>query len=259
MKIKMFSRLTLAFTAAALCCASFSLSAAAQENTGSSGSYGVPADIIGQHLSQPADPQNTGGTTEKPAGPQETDGITEQLAEMAKVYYSMHNDYLPEYADCEKTDDGKYQIHLYDIITLDENESHTATSAWYTVDEDGKGTDDIYGTEISISYPFYGISQDAESVWRLEVVKQFEASSEYETVDPALIEACLTSLEKVKLDSVSEARTTDSDVLLIFEYPDRTFGVRFESGNLVCGSDAWNVEGYGEVMEAAGSVINADR
>ncbi len=244
MKKRLFSRLVSVLAAAAVCCMPFSLSVSAQENEESSRDYGVPADIVGQHLSQPE-------------GPRKTVGITEQLGDMAKVYYMMHNDYLPEYADCEITDEGMYQIHLYDIITLDENDSHTATSAWYTVDKDGKGTDDIFGTEVSISYPFYGISQDAESVWRLKVVKQFEASSEYETVDPALIEACLKALENVRLDSVSEWRTTDSDVLLIFEYPDKTYGVRFESGNLVCGGDAWIVEGKDEVMEAAASVIQA--
>ena len=47
--------------------------------------------------------------------------------------------------------DGTYTIHLYEIVGLGEGDSHTATSAWYTVDAFGIGTDDIFGDPIDLT------------------------------------------------------------------------------------------------------------
>ena len=54
---------------------------------------------------------------------------------------------------CWLTDngDGTYTIQLYENVDLGEGESHTATSAWYTVDTYGVGIDEITGRTVDLT------------------------------------------------------------------------------------------------------------
>ena len=74
----------------------------------------------------------------------------EQLCLLAQEYYSRNHGFYPPEADCVDNGDGSYTIHLYEIVRLDGGESHTATSAWYTVDACGVGTDDITGEPVRL-------------------------------------------------------------------------------------------------------------
>lgn len=70
-----------------------------------------------------------------------------QLAEWAKIYYFTNNGYYPPEAEIVRNKDKTFTIHLFEVVDLD-GTSHTATSAWYTVDKYGVGKDDITGQEI---------------------------------------------------------------------------------------------------------------
>ena len=58
--------------------------------------------------------------------------------------------FFPPKVDVEKTKDGNFTIHLYEVVDLD-GVKHTATSAWYTVDRYGVGADDIYETPVNLT------------------------------------------------------------------------------------------------------------
>ena len=66
----------------------------------------------------------------------------EELAEWAQIYYFTHNGFFPPETEVEKNKDGTFTIHLFEIVDPD-GISHTATSAWHTVDKYGAGRDDI--------------------------------------------------------------------------------------------------------------------
>ena len=70
----------------------------------------------------------------------------EELGVLAQqFYFAITGYYLPE-ADAADNGDGTYTIHLYEDMG-----DHTATSAWYTVDDMGYGTDDITGDLIYLA------------------------------------------------------------------------------------------------------------
>lgn len=73
----------------------------------------------------------------------------EELARFAQTSYFIRTGFYPPEAEAVKNADGSYTVHLYEIVTLD-GVSHTATSAWYTVDEYGLGADDITGEKVSL-------------------------------------------------------------------------------------------------------------
>ncbi len=73
-----------------------------------------------------------------------------ELCRWAQIRYFSEKGFFPPEADFEKNDDGSYTIHLYEIVTS-AGAAHTATSAWYTVDEYGVGVDDIFGGEIRLA------------------------------------------------------------------------------------------------------------
>ena len=86
------------------------------------------------------EPQTAGTQTEK--AEKEDDRLAPyqsvELAAMARAYYLKENNYLAPEVECLKNDDGTTTLHLYEIVKDDDESSHTATSAWYTVDEYGK-------------------------------------------------------------------------------------------------------------------------
>ena len=75
----------------------------------------------------------------------------EQLCALAREYYRRNFDFEPPETALTDNGDGTYTIHLYELVTLDQGETHTATSAWYTVDDYGVGTDDITGQLVQLA------------------------------------------------------------------------------------------------------------
>ena len=72
----------------------------------------------------------------------------EELGRMAQMHYKRLSGFYPPVADVEDKGDGTFSIHLYEIVNDGNNATHTATSAWYTVDASGLGVDDIFGTAV---------------------------------------------------------------------------------------------------------------
>ena len=66
----------------------------------------------------------------------------EELGRWAQIYYFTHTGFYPPEVEVIENMDGSFTIHLFEIVELD-GFTHTATSAWYTVDAYGCGTDDI--------------------------------------------------------------------------------------------------------------------
>lgn len=75
----------------------------------------------------------------------------EQLCALAREYYNRNFNFDPPEAAITDNGDGTYTIHLYELVTLDQGETHTATSAWYTVDAYGVGTNDITGQLVQLA------------------------------------------------------------------------------------------------------------
>ena len=75
----------------------------------------------------------------------------EELARWARIYYFRDTGFFPPEADVEENSDGTFTIHLYEVVEQD-GTVHTATSAWYTVDEYGTGQNDITGKEIDLCW-----------------------------------------------------------------------------------------------------------
>ena len=66
----------------------------------------------------------------------------DELGEWLRAYYFFKSGFFPPQVDVEENGDGTFTIHLYEIVSLD-GTTHTATSAWYTVDAYGNGQNDI--------------------------------------------------------------------------------------------------------------------
>ena len=75
----------------------------------------------------------------------------EQLCVLAQEYYKRNYDFYPPEAAFTDNGDGTYTIRLYENVDLGEGESHTATSAWYTVDTYGVGIDEITGRTVDLT------------------------------------------------------------------------------------------------------------
>ena len=56
---------------------------------------------------------------------------------------------LPNPKPSFENEDGTFTVHLYEIVT-NEGITHTATSAWLTLDENGSGVNDITGETVSL-------------------------------------------------------------------------------------------------------------
>ena len=76
---------------------------------------------------------------------------TDELARAAAEYYKRQTGFRPPEAEVFANADGTFTIHLYEILDDGNGLSHTATSAWYTVDEFGVGYDDIFDTPVDFS------------------------------------------------------------------------------------------------------------
>ena len=70
----------------------------------------------------------------------------EELGVLAQRYYFRNHGFFPPEAEVAVNEDGSFTVHLFEIVDLD-GTTHTATSAWYTVDPFGVGVNDITGEE----------------------------------------------------------------------------------------------------------------
>ena len=71
----------------------------------------------------------------------------EELAEWAQIYYFTRSGFFPPETEVLKNKDGSFTVHLFETVKQD-GVSHTASSAWYTVDEYGVGRDEITGQDV---------------------------------------------------------------------------------------------------------------
>ncbi len=74
----------------------------------------------------------------------------DELAALAQQYYFDEFGFFPPEADVYENDDGSYTIHLYEIVDTGYAPVHTATSAWYLVDDYGVGIDVLTGAPIAL-------------------------------------------------------------------------------------------------------------
>ena len=73
----------------------------------------------------------------------------DELGQLARIYYFMKTGFYSTHVETIKNQDRTVTVHLFEIEDTD-GLRHTATSAWYTVDVWGDGTDDITGQAISL-------------------------------------------------------------------------------------------------------------
>ena len=72
-----------------------------------------------------------------------------ELGQWAQIYYFRQTGFFPPKAEVLRNSDGSFTVHLYEVVKTD-GVSHTATSAWYTVDAYGSGTNDITGRAVEL-------------------------------------------------------------------------------------------------------------
>ena len=75
---------------------------------------------------------------------------TDELARVAQNYYRTQNGYCPPQYNVTDNGNGTYTIQLYEVVDNGDGTSHTATSAWYTVNASGVGTNDTTGESVNL-------------------------------------------------------------------------------------------------------------
>ena len=160
-----------------------------------------------------------------------------ELAAMARAYYL-------------KNDDGTTTLHLYEIVKDDDESSHTATSAWYTVDEYGKGEDDILGN--TVEFPNMSLGEIAEYVKTpiaLTYNEERETHNEWKITDAATINACIQAISQINVGEETELRTMDAGETLVFQMADgNTWTLDFEAGNLLRNNTCYETDGWKKVQ-----------
>ena len=73
-----------------------------------------------------------------------------ELGKWAQICYFTESGFFPPRVDVNENADGSYSIHLYEVVTQD-GITHTATSAWFTVNAFGIGINDITGEAICLT------------------------------------------------------------------------------------------------------------
>ncbi len=86
-----------------------------------------------------------------PAAAEKGPFTPEELAAWAQISYFRNTGFFPPEKEAAENDDGTVTIHLFEIVDLD-GITHTATSAWYTVDRFGLGSNDITGEEVDLCH-----------------------------------------------------------------------------------------------------------
>ena len=174
-----------------------------------------------------------------------------ELIAMAKAYYEKNSEFLPPEATCTANDDNTYTIQLYEIVDDGDGAYHTATSAWYTVDKSGSGTDDILGTSIqleALSMPDVLAYMGTPTM--LLYAQRSEASTEWEIEDTQVIASCIEALKGMTIGKENEMRCTDSGNLLTFLLKDGSqYALAFEESDLVIDDIRYETEGGFAVLK----------
>ena len=166
------------------------------------------------------------------------------------VDYLKENNYLAPEVECLKNDDGTTTLHLYEIVKDDDESSHTVTSAWYTVDEYGKGEDDILGN--TVEFPNMSLGKIAEYVKTpiaLTYNEEGETHNEWKITDAATINACIQAISQINVEEETELRTMDAGETLVFQMADgNTWTLDFEAGNLLRNNTCYETDGWKKVQ-----------
>lgn len=174
-----------------------------------------------------------------------------ELLAMARAAYEKETGFLAPEAECVDNGDGTYTIHLYEIVQ-GEDDWHTATSCWYTVNAFGEGTDDVMGSQIQL--PGLSVAEVANYIptpVKLTYSQEGEAASEWKITDAAIIQKCLEALQQITVGAQADSRAADAGETFCFTLADgSTWTVRFEAGRLLKGNIAYETEGYRELHNA---------
>lgn len=73
----------------------------------------------------------------------------DELGEWARIYYFMNTGFFPPVAEVTENQNGTFTVQLFEIAESD-GEKHTVSSARYTVDAYGEGTDDTAKENVSL-------------------------------------------------------------------------------------------------------------
>ena len=173
-----------------------------------------------------------------------------ELAAMARAYYFKENDFLAPETECVKNDDGTTTIHLYEIVEEDDGTSHTSTSAWYTVDGYGKGTDDIMGNTVELpAMPLGEIVEYAGTPTAITYSEEGEAHNEWQIADVAAIDACMQAMKQLSVGEETVLRAADAGETLVLRMADgNTWTLEFEAGNLLRNGSCYETTGWREVQ-----------
>lgn len=171
-----------------------------------------------------------------------------ELLAMARAAYEKETGFLAPEAECVDNGDGTYTIHLYEIVQ-GEDDWHTATSCWYTVNAFGEGTDDVMESQIQL--PGLSVAEVANYIptpVRLTYSQEGEAANEWKITDAAIIQKCLEALQQITVGAQADSRAADAGETFCFALADgSTWTVRFEAGRLLKGNVAYETEGYREL------------
>ena len=171
-----------------------------------------------------------------------------ELLAMARAAYETETGFLAPEAECVDNGDGKYTIHLYEIVQ-EGDAWHTATSCWYTVNAFGEGTDDVMGSQIQL--PGLSVAEVADYIptpVKLTYSQEGEAVNEWRITDADIIQKCMTALRQITIGEQTDSRAADAGETFCFALADgSTWTVRFEAGRLLKGNVAYETEGYREL------------
>ena len=204
-----------------------------------------PASETGTPSASDATAAPTGGDSSSHSSRDEPCYQSGELIAMAKAYYEKNSGFLPPEATCTANDDNTYTIQLYEIVDDGDGAYHTATSAWYTVDKGGSGTDDILGTSIALeALSIPDVLTYMGTPTMLLYAQRSEASAEWEIEDTQVIASCIESLKSMTTGKENEMRCTDSGSLLTFLLKDGSqYALTFEESDLVIDDIRYETEG----------------
>ena len=113
---------------------------------GESGSV-MTGDYVFKEASAKSGASASSGSASSAAG---SSYNTDELARAAQDYYRAQNGYCPPEYNVTTNANGTYTIQLYEVVKNGDGTSHTATSAWFTVNDHGVGTNDTTGESVNL-------------------------------------------------------------------------------------------------------------
>ena len=168
-----------------------------------------------------------------------------ELIAMAKAYYEKNSGFLPPEATCTANADNTCTIQLYEIIDDGDGAYHTATSAWYTVAEDGSGMDDMLQTPIQLETLSVSDVLAYMGTPTMLLYEQYsETGVEWKIENAEMISSCIEALKDVTIGKEIDMRCTDSDSRLTFVLKDDSqYALTFKESDLVIDNIRYETEG----------------